>query len=180
MRHSSLAIVLKKEVWRESDFRFILYTKEFGKITAFAQGVRKQKAKLRGHLENFCLTKVEFVHSRQGLRLVGANVVNFWGNIFSDWQKIRTAAYIVELIDRLCLEGEKDSNIWRLLYKSLSILNKPGRFIQKDRERFLEKFRGVVLQLLGYGENNELLLEKSSQKKLAQEDRIDYLHSKLY
>ena len=55
--HFTDGIILKKDQYREADFLITVLTKDFGKIRLAARGVRKQEAKLRGHIFRVCSHK---------------------------------------------------------------------------------------------------------------------------
>ena len=49
----TVGIVIKKQNKKESDQLLTVLTKEFGKVVFTAKGVRKESAKLAGHLGLF-------------------------------------------------------------------------------------------------------------------------------
>src|SRR3989344_4423118 len=75
--HATDAFVLKKLDIGEADVLYALYTRDFGKVVARAQGIRKNEAKLRGHLEPFSLSVVRLISARHGEKLIGASLVRF-------------------------------------------------------------------------------------------------------
>lgn len=72
------AIVLKKLDIGEHDILYALYTRDCGKVVARATGIRKNEAKLRGHLETLSLSAVRLITGRNGEKLIGATLINFW------------------------------------------------------------------------------------------------------
>jgi len=152
-------VVLKKTNVGETDAVFIIYTKDFGKIQARAQGIKKENAKLKGHLEPMSLSSISFVLGKNGERLVGASLINYWFSIRSDWDKLKTASYIIEVVDKHCLPGDKNESLWELLVGSLVALEK-GDFSAKELTGFLGAFEEKFLASLGYaGEKDIRMLE---------------------
>lgn len=148
--YSTQGIVLKKHDIGEADGLFVIYTKDFGKIRAVAQGVKKEEAKLKGHLEPLSLASMQFVIGKNGERLTHAELLDYWPALRADHERLKTAWQVGELINSNCLEGEKDENIWNLLVSSLSILDKEN-FTDIETERFLKSVEARMLEHLGIG-----------------------------
>ncbi|MDP3778803.1 MAG: DNA repair protein RecO [bacterium] len=145
MTYTTQGIVLKKIPAGEADAIAVLYTRDFGKIRAFVQGVKKESAKLKGHIEPFSLSSVQFVIGNTGERLTYAQMLQSWPVIREDFDRLSAASRMVELVDQHCITNESDNNIWELLLVNFVLLNKGGqvREIIKDFERDL-------LECLGY------------------------------
>lgn len=150
--YTTEGIILRKVEVGEADALHIIYTKDFGKIRALAQGVKKEGAKLKGHLELLSLSSLSFVFGKNGERLTQANLINFWPVLRQDSDKLRVARQIVELIDQNCLEGEKDEPLWKLLLESLIFLEK-NNFVEKSFALFKEEFLKRLSVCLGYGDS---------------------------
>ena len=133
--HTTDGIILKKTDTGEADIFFTMYTKDFGKIRAFAQGIKKEGAKLRGHLEPLSVSKISFVLGRNGERLTHANLVYFWPAIRGTSEKLKAAHRIAEHVDAQCLPGQKDECVWSLLMESFLVLEK-GAYSEEIAERF--------------------------------------------
>lgn len=152
--YTTEGIVLKRFEVGEADSLFVIYTKDFGKIRALAQGVKKENAKLKGHLEILSLSNISFVLGRHGERLTQAKLINFWPVLQQDPGKFRVARQIIELVDQNCLGGEKDESLWKLLLKSLIFLGK-NSFVEKDLDLYKEEFIKKLSACLGYGDSVE-------------------------
>ena len=98
--HATGGIIFKRIDIGEADSLFTIYTKDFGKIRARARGVKKENAKLKGHLEPLSLSAVSFVSGKNGPRLTGASLIQYFPKIRGDLEKLRAASYIVEVTDR--------------------------------------------------------------------------------
>lgn len=142
-------IILKKADTGEADALFTIYTKDFGKIKARAQGVKKEEAKLKGHLEVLNHSAVSFVLGKSGERLTNAAMLNCWPRIRGDFDKFRAAHILTNLIDDKCFPGEKDEKLWQLTLDGLSALDM-GEFKSKDFSYFLQEFNKKFIVALGY------------------------------
>lgn len=153
MAYSTQAIVLKKISAGEADAIAVLYTRDFGKVRAYAQGVKKEAAKLKGHIESLSLVSVQFViGTGGGERLTYAQMLEPWPSVRTDFNRYAAACYMVELVDTHCLSNHPDANIWNLLVK---------HFVELDRDHtathdLLDGFEREFLASLGYGATNDM------------------------
>ena len=145
------AIVLSRTDVGEADAVFSLYTKEYGKIRARAQGVKKGNAKLRGHLETLAVSRVGFVTARHGERLIYAEALETWPDITSDLERMRAAMYFVSLVDSATFAGEPDPDVWSHLQSALRALDTRGF----EKESF-EAFEEGLVRHLGYGSAGDI------------------------
>lgn len=122
--HSACAIILKNVPHGEADALVTLYTKEFGKIRAIATGVKKEQAKLKGHLEPLNFSFVHFVTGKRGERLTSARALESWGKIRDDLDRLMHAQSILHMFDRACFERMADEGMWMILYETLISLER--------------------------------------------------------
>lgn len=92
------AIVLKRTNYREAD-RILMLITPYGKKSAIAKGVRKEKSRLAGAVEPFSLTELN-LHEGKGELLVvtGAKVKMFYGNILKDFARLETASEVLKKV----------------------------------------------------------------------------------
>jgi len=147
-------IVLKKMDIGEADVLYALYTRDYGKVVARAAGIRKNEAKLRGHLEPLSLSSVRLITGRNGERLIGATLVNFWERLRSREVSTRLAAYAARRVDEQCFAGEPDPALWDLMQMSFSLLDRED-FSEDRAERFLREFDVGLSRCLGHGDDGE-------------------------
>ena len=147
--YTTEGIILKRSDAGEADSFFTIYTKDFGKIRALAQGIKKEGAKLKGHLETLNHSAVSFVLGKSGERLTSAMAFNYWPKIHGDFDKLRAAFTLTDLIDVKCFLGEKDERLWQLILDGFSSLD-AGDFKKKDFSNFLQEFNKKFAAALGY------------------------------
>ena len=152
--HSTEGIVLKKLDVGEHDALYSIYTSDFGKMRALAQGIRREEAKLRGHLEPLSLARVQFVIGRGGEKLIGATLADFFPRLRSREHTLLVAAEIAREVDIQCFPGEKDTQIWELLNETFAVLDHE-EFSEDDMSPFLTDFRARFRASLGYGASVE-------------------------
>lgn len=155
MYHTTQAIVLKKKEVGEADLLVTLYTKDFGKIHAFAQGIRKHGAKLRGHLETLSMSTVGIIIGGKKERIIHASVECSWDRIREDPDRIGAALYLLRLVDLHCMEGERDERLWNFLFQSFQELNREK--IAISIHQFLDTCESQFLDILGYAGKKDMV-----------------------
>ena len=153
MIHTTQAIVLKKIPAGEADAVVVLYTSDFGKIRAYAQGVKKESAKLKGHVEPLSLSAIQFVIGTAGERLTYAQLLQSWPRTRDEFNRLSAAVYMMELVDRHCLVGQPDMSIWELLVTNLAMLNHEST---RDISHMTNEFEKDFLHALGYGDAKDM------------------------
>lgn len=142
-------IILKKIDVGETDALFSIYTKDFGKIIARAQGIKKEEAKLKGHLETLHLSAIQFVLGKNGARLIGASLLNPWQAISADFDKTTAAMRMADTFDRHCFPNDCDESLWNILYKSFLTLEEENLSFD-DVLAFFRSFEEKFSIGLGY------------------------------
>jgi len=159
--YSTEGIILKKTDVGEADALYTIYTEDEGKVQALAKGVKKEQAKLKGHLETFCLSRMSLIDGRNGTpRLTRASVVNFWPRMRERETTLRLAAAVAGQVDSECLAGERDPALWGLLRASFAALD-AASFSDDRADDFLRNFRIRLSSVLGYGDT---AMEKAAEK----------------
>ncbi|MAF20650.1 MAG: DNA repair protein RecO [Parcubacteria group bacterium] len=140
-------IIIKKANLGEADRLLTIYTEDFGKILVKAKSVRKNQAKLKGHLELFLHNHLMIAPGR-GLDIItGAETIEGFSYLHQDLSSLAASYYLSELIDKLISDSEKDINIWPLLLNSLQEFNRPNQPIKT----IINNFENRLLEFLGYG-----------------------------
>jgi DNA repair protein RecO (recombination protein O) len=118
------AIILSSHDVGEFDRLYILYTKENGVVKAMGRGVRKQTAKLAGHLEPGTLSEVYIARSRGMGQITSAIALDNFESIKKDFEKLAEVLKIFKFFTRHFSEEEKDERIFELLSGFLDLLNR--------------------------------------------------------
>lgn len=153
MLYKTQGIIIKTFNSGEIDRLVTVYTKEFGKLLLKAKSVRKNQAKLKGHLELFLYSHL-IVAPGRGLDIVtGAETIEGFSRLRKNLPSLAAAYYLSELIDKLVAGPEKDENIWQLLLKSFRGINQEDSEIKTT----VENFERSILRFLGYGRQDNFL-----------------------
>jgi DNA repair protein RecO (recombination protein O) len=119
------AIVLRAVDYGDSDRVITLFSRERGKVSAFARGARASRRRFGGGLEPFTLLSAE-VRERSGSDLLGLesiSVVRGFGGIRGDLARIACASYAAELARELMRDHEPHPELFALLEAYLAVLD---------------------------------------------------------
>ncbi len=122
--HRLEGVVLHHKEWGEADRLVTLFTRELGKIQAIAKGVRKPRSRKAGHLEPFTRSSIFVARGRTFFILTQAEAREVYSTIKNDLVLLGHASYVVELLTRFTTEEEEQRDLYRLLVKSLTRLNR--------------------------------------------------------
>lgn len=115
MTYSTVGYIIDKEDVRECDRMFTLYTKEYGKMTVFAQGVRKITSKLCGNLEPISRVSLIVARGRSLDRITGVEMLDRFLPIKEQLGKCSTAHYFFEVVCHLVKDGQQDDKLYELI-----------------------------------------------------------------
>ncbi|HYK87853.1 MAG TPA: DNA repair protein RecO [Acidobacteriota bacterium] len=119
--HEAEAIVLRQYSLSEADKIIVLVTREFGKVRATAQGVKKPRSRLAAALEPLNHLQLQF-YSREGAELARirqAETLHSYLGRNPTLERICAFTYFAELVQEFVEEGNPNPLIFRLL---LSVL----------------------------------------------------------
>lgn len=123
MQYKTRGIILKRTNLGEADRIVTILTEKFGKIRAVAKGVRKTLSKMAGHLEPFCLTRLELAEGRNLDIICGAEVQKCFFDLRNDLDKTNVGFYLAEIIDKMVEERQPHIEIFDLLDLALGHTN---------------------------------------------------------
>lgn len=108
------ALILKRIPY-DNNVSYLLFTKDFGLISALATGVRKSESKLRYALQEYSLCQISLVKGRSTWRITSATLeLNFYLHA-----KMRASADVIARIStqiiRLVAGQEKDEQLFDML-----------------------------------------------------------------
>ncbi len=125
---------------------FTVFTKEFGKVQLWAISARKSTSKLRGGLEQFYYSQLEFIEGKNRKVLVEATCLQRHGALRQNLQALRAAFKIAALLDSVVFAEERDEKIWDLLKQSFQMLEQG-----LPPQEVYSSFKRSFLKTAGYG-----------------------------
>lgn len=109
------AIVLKKREVGETDRIYTFFTKEAGKLSSIAKGVRKSEAKLASSLETGSKVEVMVVRTRGMGKVAGAVLEESFPATRQNFEALRLVVEVLTTFDRLVEPDERDEALYTLL-----------------------------------------------------------------
>ncbi len=148
--YKTKGIVLRRQDLGEADRILTIYTSKYGKVRAKALGVRKVLSKLGGHLELFNIVDLSLVEGKGLDTITACRAQESFRNLRADLKKTSLAYYVVELLDKLTPEKQKDYRIFKLLKEILATLNQKTIIGTDKLYLVIRSFELRFLSLLGY------------------------------
>jgi DNA repair protein RecO (recombination protein O) len=141
------AIVLKKSDFRETSLIANFFTKDFGKLSGILKGFRDEPAKFASTLEPFSFNEIIFYEKRtSSLNLVSqCDLRDNFMPIRKDISKVGMASFVIELLDAIMPEEDKNEEIFSLVLATLSELG-----ISINPEKIMTIYKIKILALSGF------------------------------
>lgn len=149
IHYRTLGLIIKRENRGEADQVFTIYTADFGKLEILGKAIRKIKSKLRGGIELFYLSEIEFIQGKIFKTLTDAILINRFPLLRSELERLKTAYKIAELSDRILEGEEQDEKIWELLNDVFQKLNNLQTAVSNLQFAYYY-FLWNLLSILGY------------------------------
>lgn len=166
--YSSEGIVLGRRNFGEADRILSIYSKEQGRISLIAKGIRRPKSKKRGHVEIFSHVKFQAVLGHGLDIMTEAEVQNDFSEIRLNLKRVSLAYYFMEVMGKITQDGEPNPILFNLLLDSLNDLNSTNNL--KDlRISFILK----LLTSMGYWPDGKVMgdpdksLEEVIERKIS-------------
>ncbi|MFC1722142.1 DNA repair protein RecO [Patescibacteria group bacterium] len=166
------AIVLKHIKYKDTDKIYTLLSKDKGKISAIAKGVRKITSRRSGSLDTLNNINVQINKHKSGQNyIVEASVIKAYSNLKKDFELLKKSFYLVELVNKALWEDESTDDIYSLLVKAMSDLEET----KEKPEILINKFEIKFMQLLGYEPKKSLLLSWREKIRAGEHATADML-----
>jgi DNA repair protein RecO (recombination protein O) len=146
--HATSAIVLRAVNYGESDRVVTLFGRSTGRVSALARGARKSQRRFAGGLGLGSVGEVS-VRERAGaelLTLESFDVTASHGSFGTDVARMAHAAYVSELVSKLCAPRQVETPVFDWLATFLDLLDAEGASAER-----LRVFELGLLGRLGFG-----------------------------
>ena len=174
-------IVLGKYDVGEADRLFGILTRDFGRITALAQGVRYIKSKLRHNLNTFSHSRFGLVMGRDFWRVIDTEELSDWRNIRQSPEKLAVVSKIAELINRMVKGEQTDLALWEEVKKALLFLEESEMSKDEKDLKTFELLTSVrIMSHLGYVAEHEKWLNLSFNEAKKMEPLMTSLINKAF
>ena len=116
------ALVVGSMRYGEADRILTLYTRDRGRVSAIAKGVRRPKSKIGGRLEPFSLVRMVLHQGRTLYTVTGAETVRTFQGAREELYRIEEGSRLLETIRRLFPEEERNTAAFNLLVRGVARL----------------------------------------------------------
>ncbi len=137
--------MLARKSYGEADRILSLFTKQYGRMSVIAKGVRKPASRKRASIEVFSQIKFAAARGRSLDILTETEIVNTFEALRKNLKKISVAYFFCEVVGRLTREEEKNEALYGLLLDNLEDL-----ITAKKLRQLRQDFVSEALVLTGF------------------------------
>lgn len=121
-------VILSSKNFGEADKILRIFTKDHGKVSVLAKGVRRPKSKKGGHVDlgNWC--KIFVARGKTLDLLTEVELKKAFGHENLTFEKNNKIFHLLELIDLMTQEHQKNYDVFKLLVRYLNFVNKKDNF----------------------------------------------------
>lgn len=144
--YKTKGIVLKTHKLGESDRIITILTGNHGKIGAVAKGVRKTKSKFGSRLEPFTHVDLLLYKGRNLDIVTQAEIIDSFADIRENFDRITFGSAMLDLVNKVSMEGERDFALYNLLHRSLGVISQ----LERNFRLLLIAFDIKLMSISGY------------------------------
>ncbi len=145
--HDAEAVVLRQHTLSEADRIVVLFTREYGKLRAVAQGAKRLKSRIGG-----CLEPLNHVHLHYYLkegaelaRIRQCETIHSYLGRDASLERLYAYMYLAELVQEMSQENNANPLLFRLFLSTLNAFETLG-----VRKALLRYFEFWILRLSGF------------------------------
>jgi DNA repair protein RecO (recombination protein O) len=145
-----IGLVIKRANFSEADKLVTIFTRESGKTTFVAKGVRRVKSRRSAHLELFNLVEVQVHRGRGFSQITEARAISCFPEMKSSLKQSAYLFYLAEMLDKIMPEEEPFEKIFHFITDSLSQMESVSASGEETVEKAIKQVCFGVLWQLGY------------------------------
>lgn len=147
-------IIIKRINYGEADKILTIFTKNHGKITGIAKGIRKITSKRKGALELFNRNAFFLSYGKSLDVITEVQPIGNFASSQINLEKLGRVYYFCEVIDRLTAERVEENAIYNILYNFL-VFSRKKEVDAKSLEKKMNGELKNVLYILGFIDENK-------------------------
>lgn len=117
-------IILKTSPVNDYDRRLVVLTKERGKITVFARGVRRQGNKNMAATNSFCFGQFKLIEGKEAYNLIETEISYYFEDLRKDYYNMCLGSYFLEYADYYTRENNDEIDMLKLVFQSIRAILK--------------------------------------------------------
>lgn len=151
-------VVLRRTNFGEADRIVTFYTRDLGKVTAIAHGVRRPRSKKAGHIELGSWCKIFIARGKSLDLLTEVELKKSFGAADFSEAKINKIYHLLELINKLTVDHQRNNRLFVLLINYLNLIE-----VEEDFNLVSNIFKIKILSCLGFFSSREFAQYKSGE-----------------
>jgi DNA repair protein RecO (recombination protein O) len=140
------SVVIRQRDLGEADRILVLYTRQRGKLSAVAKGIKRPGSRLAGGLQLFSHARVQLAAGRSLEVVTQVQPLAAFYHLREDMQRYIHASYAAEFLDAVTDEGAPDGALFDTILSTLDELDTGGH-----PPTLVRAFELKLLARLGYG-----------------------------
>lgn len=137
-------IVIKRRNYGEADRILTILTKDHGKLSVKATGVRKITSRRSSHIELLNHVAMGLYKANTVPVLTEAKMIDDFAPIKNDFNKVGLAYHLCELVDGLCPDNQENSKVFFLLRNFLTQLAQGDGVLEETEAQVAERSYNYV------------------------------------
>lgn len=166
------AIVLRKRSLPNQDNIVTVFTKELGKINAFAKGIKKITSRRLPHVQTANLINVILYKKDERFYLQETSLISGFTQIKKNQAKLNLLYQFLFAVERLLPDNDVERTVYKLLLNFMVKLSSLDRF----GDQLLTKYLNSLLKLLGYSKEDKSYSELRPTIEEIIHEKIPDLH----
>jgi len=138
------AIVLKKRALPNQDKIITLFTKELGKVSAFAKGIKKITSRRLPHVQTANLINCVLYKKDERFFLQETSLVSGFSQIKNNQEKMQVLYQLFFAVERLLPDHQPETTVYRLIMKFLIELSNSEKQRRKKQPSGLFSLNLVI------------------------------------
>lgn len=141
-------IIIKRKNFGEADKIITVMSKDYGKLTVLAKGIRKISSRRSGHLEVFGQAQFTLYQGKTFDSVTEVTRIQRFQLPYNDLSKVSYAYYMCELTDLLLPERQEHEEVYHLLEERFSSLCHTTTHQESEEE--VSVYALQLLRMLGF------------------------------
>ncbi|MHB8571859.1 MAG: DNA repair protein RecO [Candidatus Dormibacteria bacterium] len=139
------ALVLRRVDYGDADRILTLFTREHGRVSVMAKGIRRPRSHTGAGLDLFAHVRVQLAPGRNLEVVTQAVAASDTSTVSGDTGRLGAASVVAEAVLRVLEEGAPNEDLFEAVLQALHAIG-----LAEDTQRQLDWFIARLLDLLGY------------------------------